>query len=159
MSQEYVDISRLQAKMAAILKTAPDECKKAVSYAFGQIYLGAIKNLSGPHYGTEPTRTGGQKPGRGPETGKMPIPRITGNLAGSLSYVRPTDFLVIIFSDRKKANYAKYVHGSMEEGSDQSSLKIKPRRFLGDVVRTKRDAIGKEMTRIIKEGIDKVGNP
>jgi hypothetical protein len=148
-----VDISGFSAKIQAVIKAAPEACKLAVSYGTQEIFTGAAANLKGPHYGTEPTRTGGQRPGRGPATGTMPIPRITGNLAASLSLVRPTDFLAVVFADKEKANYALPVHEGVK------GTKRAPRRFLHDVVRTKRDAIKKEMNRIVKEGIDKVGNP
>lgn len=156
MAKPNVDISRFSAKIQAVIKAAPEACKTAVSYGFQEIYDGALVNLTGPNYGMRRTRTGGQTPDYpegGGKRGQMPIPQITTHLRRSLSWKRPTDFLAVVYADKEKANYALYVHEGVE------GTKRRPRRFLGDVVRTKRDAIKKEMNRIVKEGIDKVGNP
>ena len=154
MAQPKVDISRFNAKIAAIIQNHPAACKKAVDYGSDEIFKGAEANLTGPRYGMTKTKSGGQKPNYpegGGQRGQMPIPIITGTLRRSLQRVRPSDYLAVVFANKEQAIYARAVHEGI------TGTRRRPRRFLGDVVRLKRDSIKKEMTRIIKEDIQKHG--
>lgn len=76
------------------------------------------RNLKGPHY-PAPKYTG-------PQTGKMPVPRMTANLARSLKMRKLMGWLWKVFSDGQVASYNIYVHNGTK--------RTKPRRFIGDVV-------------------------
>lgn len=97
-----------------------------VKQASQDVFEKARANLTGPHY-----RVGE----RGPQTGKMPIPRITSMLARSLRILTQAFNFHVIYSDPVIAPYAATVHNG-------AKIKIKgkivgfrkARRFLGDPV-------------------------
>ncbi len=116
----YVDASRWLGKSAAVRRAMARGYQKGLKAIAQDIYKAAQKNLKGPHYGPK------QK-FRGQQTGKMPIPRVTGTLARSLKMRRITPQLWAVFADSKVARYAVYVH--------EGTSRVRPRRFIGDAVR------------------------
>jgi len=123
----YVDTSRFTLKNNRVKRAFAREAPKVLLMSAQEVFERSIKNLSGP----------GIKPGvRGvddPRIGKSPVPRRTGTLARAqtLTPLSPVQFA--IWTDPKKANYGKYVH--------DGTKKMKPRRYLSDVVRERGPAI------------------
>lgn len=110
-----------------------DTLPKAIDFGMDEINKGIAKNVKGPAYGVKKTASGNQIPKRGPGTGKMPIPRITGNLAKSIQSSRPTSLLGAIYSNKTIAPYSFMVH----EGTRFQ----KKRPFLKNAVDERRQAI------------------
>jgi HK97 gp10 family phage protein len=124
MDYAHVDTTGWMRKLKACEGAALEAMKRAVDFGMDEINKGAVRNLSGPHYkhGT-----------RGPRTGQMPIPRVTGTLARSLTSKRFHPTLGVIYADKKVANYAGFVH--------DGTRFMKPRRFLSNVVQERKAAI------------------
>ena len=93
-------------------------------------------------------------------TGQMPIPRQTGNLARSLDQKRINDQRGYVFADSKRANYAAAVHDGYGPFTDKKGRKhpgAKPRRFLGDAVKMKKEAILRRFDNNCKLAIRRAG--
>jgi len=114
---------------------------KLLTLAAQDVFTRTLKNLSGPNYGVRTSLGGVQTPKSGPGTGKMPVPRVSGNLARSLKLVPVSVFIWSIYSDQRIANYAKYVHNGTRY--------MRPRRFLGDVIRQRRQIVQERMRRLL----------
>lgn len=135
-----LDTSGWDLKSARVRKALEDAASKAVDFGMDEVNKAAAKNLSGPSYGVG---------GRGPMTGQMPIPRQTANLAGSLDSKRPKDTLGIVYSRADKASYNVHVH--------YGTRYVKPRRFLGDAVQEKKQAVLKKMKELTIKAIREAG--
>jgi HK97 gp10 family phage protein len=140
MAQKTVDTTRMSLKFKNVKMANQVATIKALLFARETVMAETIKNLSGPHYkiGTS-----------GPQTGRMPIPRMTGDLARSLAHQKLSDLLYRIYSDQKIAPYAKFVH--------DGTKRMKPRRYLYDAVKAKKQAIINRMRNELKIAIRKVG--
>jgi len=127
---------------ASMMKSIADVLDKCEDDVFQRM----IANLSGPHYkiGT-----------RGPSTGKMPVPRMTGTLARASRRKRLSASERIIFSDPKVAHYAKYVHDGTRPRAGHPGMK--PRHYLGDVIKQRRAAWLFTIRMAILNGIRLVG--
>jgi len=136
----YVDTSGWKRKIKKIMRQNPAVIKRAVDFGMDTLYKETLKNLSGPHY---PVGV------RGPMTGKMPIPRVTGTLVRSLSAKRVSFDVGFVYTDKRIANYNALVHDGTKH--------TKPRRYLGDAVRAKRQAIINRMKYEILLAIRKEG--
>lgn len=134
------DMSRWNAKSANVKAALAEAVKKSVDFGIQSVHEEAAKNLTGPHY---------QIGERGLMTGQMPIPRITGNLARSLKQRRMKPELGAVYADSGTANYAAYVHDGTKY--------VKPRRFLGDAVKMKKEAILRRFSNNCKLAIRRAG--
>jgi len=121
----------------------------AVDHIHDRIRQEVDKNVSGPAYGVRKTKTGGQVPNRGPQTGKMPIPRITGTLARSVISKRPAPEMAVIYVDDNIAKSGKYVHNG--------TRLQKARRFLSDPVNILHNSLIANAKEIIITGIRPIG--
>ena len=125
-----------KAKLNAIVNSS---AIKAVQFGSDEIYKATAKNLSGPHF----------KEGNVPAGAPIPIRRITSMLAQSLTQKRLTPYLTAIFSDVNIAPYNQMVH--------DGTRYMRPRRFLGDPVRERRQAILNVFKRNVLRDVRKVG--
>lgn len=135
-----MDISNWLKKVNLTKLALARAMAKATDWAMDKVFTEAVKNLSGPHY---------KPPARIPEIGTMPIPRVTGQLARSMNWMRLTPTVGAVFSDVRRCHYNKYVH--------DGTRYVKPRRFLGSVVTIWRPRIQMEFKRQILEAIRKEG--
>jgi hypothetical protein len=142
MRKTYVNTTKWLAKSQAVRKAFYVGGKSAVDFGMDSLMKETVKNVSGPHYGTKNGR-----PVRGPMTGRMPIPRITGALSRSVTQVRINHFLGAVFADKRKAAHAEPVH----------NLRKNPRPFLGRAVRDIREAVYNRMRYAVILAIRKVG--
>ncbi len=111
--------------------------QKAVLAVAQDIFDKTSKKLEGPQYGYHQGPRGGYVPNYpegGGEKGKIPIPRLTGNLARSLKMTPLTPLAVAIWSDPRIAKYAKWVHDGAKGRP--------PRRYLKDTF-DEREAAGR----------------
>lgn len=131
-----VDATRFKIKSKAVKRALARSVAVIVQKSAQEVYLQAAKNLAGPHYGTTKS---------GPQTGKMPIPRRTANLAGSLRHTPISSVLHAVWADPRKANYAKFVH--------DGTWKMRPRRFIGDVITERRPIIQEKIRQKIIKAI------
>jgi len=127
---------------------------KAVRHALASTYSSSLEkiakdvykrsqaNLKGPHYKKKDNY-------RGPGTGKMPVPRVTGTLARSLKITKLNAGLWVVFADSKVAKYAIYVH--------EGTRKMQPRRFIGDVVTQRKGIYLRYLKMRVKAAIRSVG--
>jgi len=117
-----VDTSRFTLKTLRVKREVMKIAPQLVMEAANELHKLANKNLSGPGYGTHSGPLGGLVAGRGPMTGKMPVPRITGTLAGSLQIKPLSPFCWTVFADQKRAPYAVYVY--------YGTKYVQPRKFI-----------------------------
>ena len=98
------------------------------------IYNRTALNLKGPHYKNNE---------RGPQTGKIPIPRRSGNLARGLELRKQNRHEWRVFSNPNVADYAKHVH--------------RGRQYLGIVVRQRTNiavaTISKEIFKQMRQSV------
>jgi hypothetical protein len=145
------DMSGWEHKSAEIQRALAEAIKKAVDFGMDEVNKEAAKNLSGPSYGVG---------GRGPMTGQVPIPRQTANLADSLDSKRPSSSLGYVYSRSDKANYNKAVHDGYKPFTDKKGRKhpgARPRRFLGDAVKMRKEAVMNRMRYLTILAIRKAG--
>lgn len=133
------DVSGWMLKSKKIRRAVWVEAAQGLRVIAKALYTRAQVNLKGPHY--SPPKY------KGPRTGEMPIPRVTGSLARSLKMRKMMEVLWKVFSDSSVAAYNKYVH----DGTKRN----RPRRFLMDTVRVNRPAWLKYLSRRIRKGIDR----
>ena len=125
--QKTVDTSRFTIKLGRVKKAYEPVAARVILESAQSIYDKAVDNLSGP--GIDPRVKGSDNSA----IGEMPVPRRTGNLARSMTF-RPVSTLeYAIYPDERTADYAKFVH--------DGTRRMRPRRFLGDVVRERGPAI------------------
>lgn len=123
-----IDASKFNLKLARVKIAFEKQAKESFTKAAQKIYMETAENLRGPSYGVRTTKGGIQVPQRGPGTGKMPVPRITGTLARSLKLEPLNDKMsFVVYNDPQIADYAKWVHNGTK--------KMPARRYLGDVVK------------------------
>ena len=132
-----------QYKKSRISSALSQKLSELVTLAAQDIYDKTDANLSGPSI----------KPGiKGSENsaiGEMPVPRRTGDLADSLTMIRIAHAFSMVFIDREKAGYGKYVHDGTKY--------MKPRRFLGDVVDANLDKWIKRFRKEVLADMRRVG--
>jgi len=117
-----VDTSRFTLKTLRVKREVMKIAPQLVMEAANELHKLANKNLSGPGYGTHSGPRGGLVANRGPMTGKMPVPRISGHLAQSL-YIRPLSLVSFaVGADQKIAPYAVYVY--------YGNQYVQPRKFI-----------------------------
>jgi len=107
--EKLVDISKAKLKLRSVKRAFAVSAAKVILESAQEIYDRIGKNLEGPHYGVRTTRTGSQVAKRGPGTGKLPVPRITGNLSRSLTMTPLSSVVIAIWCDPRIAHYARYV--------------------------------------------------
>jgi len=134
-------------KIDQIKKEYLPAIEKAVKFGHDEIMTAATKNLSGPHYGKAENY-------RGSQTGQIPVPRITSMLIQSLRSILAEAYkgyrvLVCIFSDVRIAPHNKFVH--------YGTRYMRPRRFLQDPVKERKQAILNRMNYEIMLVIRRIG--
>jgi HK97 gp10 family phage protein len=150
MNNITVDTSRFNLKLERVKKAFDAQAKISLTKAAQKIYKETAENLRGPNYGVHTTSGGTQVPNRGPGTGKMPVPRVTGTLARSLKMEPLTPEIgYAIYNDPSIAQYAKWVH--------DGTKKMPARRYLWDVVTKNRSKILKEIDKELHTAIQSVG--
>lgn len=141
MMQTFVDTTKWKFKKRALEQILATKIPILVNECSQEIMRATIQNLSGPQI--KPGVTGAR------EIGKMPVPRRTGMLVHSVKNVSVGYGARMIYADEKVANYAKYVHNG--------TRKMRPRRFLGDVVRERRQAFENRWRYTLINAINKAG--
>lgn len=134
-------------KCAKLQKELWPVLEKVIQFGSDEILQAADKQLSGPHYGPETNY-------RGSQTGKMPIPRITSMLSRSLKLQvvlknGPYISLMAIYPDKRIAPHYKAVH--------DGTRYVRPRRYLQDPVRERKQAILNRWNNLILLQIRKEG--
>ena len=81
--------------------------------------------------------------------GTLPVRLVTKKLRGSIRRLMLNKYAHVVFSDDREAFYNKFVH--------DGTRKMRPRRFLGDVVRERRQAIINNLRDEITKAIRAVG--
>ena len=81
--------------------------------------------------------------------GTLPVRFVSGELKKSMRRIMINKYAHVIFSNDDTAHYNKYVH--------DGTRKMRPRRFLGDVVRERRQAIINNLRYEITKAIRAVG--
>ena len=123
----FVDATRFMKKIEHVKYNYLIAVEKSLTMSAQEVYDKAVDNLSGP--GIHPNEKGSNNSA----IGEMPVPRRTGNLARSMKNRKLSRFEYAIYSDERTADYAKFVH--------DGTRRMRPRRFLGDVVRERGPAI------------------
>jgi len=134
--QQKTDTSNWSRKVANLKAIERDTLPKILDWGHDQVKDKIDAYLSGPHY---------NEGERGPCTGQIPIPRVSGRLAASVAKpIRISPYLIKFFSDGKIAPYNFFVH--------DGTKKMKARRFIKDPVDERRPAVeNKWRYEIIKE--------
>jgi len=117
--------------------------KQMVSHGVEMVYRKAAENLEGPYYGPG---------GRGPGTGKIPVPRLTTALRRSLTknQVDETDeSLGVVYTDHKVAPHDVSVH--------QGNRRTRPRRFLGNAFLVMKIPVYKTWITMFRNALSKEG--
>lgn len=135
------------AKCEKLQKELWPVLEKVIQFGSDEILQASTKLLSGPHYGPEVNY-------RGAQTGKIPIPRITSMLSRSLTLSvvlknGPYVSLMAIYPDKRIAPYAGAVH--------DGNRYVKPRRYLQDPVRERKQAILNRWNNLVLLQIRKEG--
>jgi len=140
---KHVDTSRFTIKLNRVKVAYGKEVPKVIRWGAQEIMNGAVKNLTGP--GIKP----GVKGSENSAIGQSPVPRRTGNLARSMrmSPLSLTEYAV--YSDKREASYNAFVHDGTRH--------MRPRRFLGDVVREREMAITNNIRYVTMKAIRKEG--
>jgi len=122
-----VDTTRFKLKTKRVRLAFAQSVVKTIIKSAQEVYDKTSNNLSGP--GIKPGTPGAADD----RIGLMPVPRRTGDLSRSLTMTPLGPAMWIVWCDPHVASYAKYVH--------DGTTKMKPRRFLGDVVDENRPII------------------
>lgn len=117
--KNYGSSENFKKKIKLIRQNVNKITPEAVDRATEIVYERIVHNVTGPHYGPSQDY-------RGPQTGKMPIPQISGGLSNSILQKSITPTMRMIASLRKVANYNIYVH----EGTKY----MEPRPFIAEAV-------------------------
>lgn len=124
----YVDATKFYKKTHRIKQHVVTVAAKEVASISQMIFDKTKKNLKGPGAGVRQSKSGLQYPKTSPKHPlQMPVRRVTGTLARSLKMYPISQYEYLIYCDPKVAHYATYVHNGTRY--------IKPRRFLGDVIK------------------------
>jgi len=145
-----VDTTMAMLKLKGVKKQLAMTAPVVMRQQAQMLYDAMAKNLKGPAYGTESGPRGGIKMTRGPGTGKMPVPRITGTLAGAAYIIPLSSIIWIVGVDNERCPYAVWVHDGTKY--------MKPREFLGEPVKELRTIIERTIRAEIIEAIRIVGN-
>ena len=144
-----VDTTMAMLKLKGVKKQLAMTAPAVMAQQAQLLYDAMAKNLKGPNYGTESGPKGGIKMTRGPQTGMMPIPRITATLAGS-AYIIPLGSVTwIVGVDNDRCPYAVHVH--------EGTKRMAGRAFLGDPIRELRAGMEKVIRAEIITAIRIVG--
>lgn len=125
--------------------------QKSVNYMMDTVYKETAKNLNGPCYGSytiaegknqKKTQYGSYRIGdkiylRGPLTnsGEFPVPKVSSQLSKSLTEMRLSPTIGAVFTDRRKARYNALIHDGGWFKLNGKKYYMKPRPYLGDVIR------------------------
>jgi len=145
----YVDVSGWKKKYGYVMHEMAPAIKRAVDEGMDILMMQTIDNVTGDAYGSRKGPRGGVVWHRGAMTnsGKLPVTVRTGTLRRSVKGIRPHDYLGAVYSDLTVAPYAPYVHDGTKY--------LRPRRFLGEAVRGKKQSINDRFTVAIKNVIRK----
>jgi len=98
---QVIDYSGWKVKSKLVKAALAQAAVEALDEAEDDLFKRVIKNVSGPHY---PIGTSG------PETGKMPVPRVTKALAAAQKKTKINPLLRAIYTDLKMAPHGRWVH-------------------------------------------------
>jgi hypothetical protein len=148
-----VDTSKFTFKTRRVKAVFAAAAAKELLLAAQKVYKGSAENLKGPGIPKSTSSGGRQYPDYskipGYDTSSMPIGRVTGTLARSLTLTPLSSISYAIWADPKIANYAKYVHSGTKH--------VKPRRFIYDVVNKERAGITSHLKKALKDAIASEG--
>ena len=108
---------RNSMKLKAVQRAIAIEIPPIIAKEADDVLKRTIRNLDGTVY----------------RKGKLPVRMITTNLKRSMTRRKLNNFTHVVYQDNNVASYGKFVHFG--------TRKLKPRRFLGDVIRDRKDAI------------------
>ena len=128
-----VNTTKFKLKTKRVRLAFAQAAVKTMMRSAQEVYDKTGQNLKGPAYGVSTSSGGLQRPNKGPGTGKMPVSRVTGDLARSLTMAPLGPATWMLWCDPYVANYAIYVHDGTKY--------VEARRFLGDVVDENRPII------------------
>lgn len=139
---EYVDASKFLLKLKYIKGQLQVTGAEQITGIAQMIFDKTKANLKGPGAGVRTSRGGLQYPKTPPKHPlQLPVRRVTGTLARSLKMTPISNYEYIIWCDPQIAPYAKYVHSGTKY--------VKPRRFLGNVVKGNKAAAVKQLDTIL----------
>lgn len=117
--------------------------KEIVEDASTEVLDRAVKNLSGPRI--HPSIRGTENSA----IGKEPVPRRTSALVHSMKDKKIIPSIHAVYADTNIAPHAKFVH--------DGTKKMRPRRFLFNVIRERRQAILNRMNYAFLSAARKIG--
>lgn len=139
-------VNNFWKKIEAVKKAYAPVLHDVVNEGSDKVFKLAEHNLNGPYYG---------KQGSGPQTGQVPIPKLSTMLFHSLQQSvigkwKNYNTLIAIYADERIAKWAKFVH----DGTKYQ----RPRRFLQTAINRykfeiNRDFQNKILLAIRKEGL------
>ena len=134
------DTTRWKLKVRDLQAIRLTTLPKVLDWAHDKVMDDIKVYVSGPHY----------KYGeRGPGTGGVPIPRVSGNLARSIKSLWVSPLLVKIWSDGRIAPWNQYVHDGTKY--------MRPRPFIKEPVQRNRPVINMYWRNEILGEIRKIG--
>ena len=133
MNQQYVDASRWYIKSQAVLAIVTSEVPKAVDWAHDDLIKEVKKNLSGWTY----------------YPGKLPVRRVFGHLARSISKIRFSKLTRAVVSLNAIAHYNIHVH--------YGTKKVPARPFITDAANKRRPAYLNRFNYVFKKAVRRVG--
>ena len=149
--QMTVDISGWMKQHRNIMAALGPEIKKAVDEGMDILMTQTINNVTGDAYGSHKGPKGGVVWHTGPMTnsGKLPVTIRTGTLRRSVKAARIHDYLGIVYADLNIASYAAFVHDGTKY--------MRPRPYLGEAVKGKRQSIQDRFVVALKNVLRKAG--
>ena len=145
--QKTVDTSRFTIKLGRVKKAYEPVAARVILESAQSIYDKAGENLQGPFIGLTPDP-------KNPAIGQMPVPARSRKLAKSMQIKPLSPLNVAVYSDEREAPWNKFVHDGVKY---KNGTVVRPRRFLGDVIRGQGGIIQTKIKDAIKKAIQSEG--
>jgi len=127
------DITGWKLKSRAVRMELVKTIPKVVEQSSDDVLKRTIRNVEGSRY----------------LPGTLPVRMVTHYLAKSIKRIRISWRLMAVFADKRIAHYGKYVH--------DGTRNLLPRRYLGDVITERRQALINNTKYVFLKAIRKVG--
>ena len=143
----FVDATRFMKKIERVKYNYLIAVEKSLTMSAQEVYDRAGKNLQGPFIGLNPDP-------KNPAIGQMPVPARSRKLAKSMQIKPLSPLNVAVYSDEREAPWNKFVHDGVKY---KNGTVVRPRRFLGDVIRGQGGIIQTKIKDAIKKAIQSEG--
>ena len=127
------DITGWRLKSRAIRMELVKTIPKIVEQSSDDVLKRTVRNVEGSRY----------------LPGTLPVRMVHHFLAKSIKRIRVSWRMMVVFADQRIAHYAGYVH--------DGTRNMLPRRYLGDVIKERRQALTNNMRYTFLKAIRKVG--